>query len=95
MAEEFIKGLGIFTGGGLAWLVLAGWYRTESFESTQQLVAPVSVDLANTSVFNAIGVTLMDAFFWFTLFGALAFWVLIPAGRQARSALRDRDADAE
>ena len=40
MADEFMKGLGIFTGAGLAWLVLASWYRTPSFGSTEQLVAP-------------------------------------------------------
>ena len=43
MADEFIKGLSIFTGAGLAWMVLAGWYRTPSFESEQQLVAPVEL----------------------------------------------------
>ena len=96
MADEFIKGLGIFTGAGLAWMVLAGWYRTSSFESTQQLVGPVSIDLGEASLFNAIGVVLMDAFFWFTLLGAFTFWVLIPAGRQARSALTSRrNADSE
>jgi len=93
MADEFIKGLGIFAGGGLAWMVLAGWYRTESFETTQQLVGPLGVDPANTSVFNALGIMLMDVLFWFTLLGAFAFWVLIPAGRQARAALQDRNAE--
>jgi hypothetical protein len=87
MADEFIKGLGIFTGGGLAWLTLASWYRTSSFESTQQLVEPVS---ANPNIFDSIGVILMDVFFWFTLIGALTFWVLIPAGREARKALENR-----
>ena len=33
MADEFIKGLALFCGAGLAWMVLAGWYRTPSFES--------------------------------------------------------------
>ena len=90
MADEFIKGLGIFTGGGLAWLTLASWYRTSSFESTQQLVEPVS---AGSTIFDTLGVALMDAFFWFTLIGALTFWVLIPAGREARKALENRRAD--
>jgi hypothetical protein len=88
MADEFIKGLGIFTGGGLAWLVLASWYRTASFESTQQLVAPVTVE--GGDLFNTLGVVLMDVFFWFTLIGALTFWILIPAGRQARRAIENR-----
>ncbi|WP_318566747.1 DUF7314 family protein [Salinigranum marinum] len=90
MADEFIKGLGIFTGGGLAWLVLASWYRTTSFESTQQLVAPVSD--GGMDLYNSLGVALMDVFFWFTLIGALTFWVLIPAGRQARKAIENRRA---
>jgi hypothetical protein len=87
MADEFIKGLGIFTGGGLAWLTLASWYRTSSFESTQQLVEPVS---ANSNIFDSLGVVLMDTMFWFTLIGALTFWVLIPASREARKALENR-----
>ena len=88
MADEFIKGLGIFTGGGLAWMVLASWYRTTGFESTDQLVAPVTVEGAD--LYNSLGVALMDIMFWFTLVGALTFWVLIPAGRQARQAYENR-----
>jgi hypothetical protein len=90
MADEFIKGLGIFTGGGLAWMVLASWYRTTGFESTDQLVAPVTA--SGDDLFNALGVALMDIMFWFTLIGALTFWVLIPAGRQARQAYENRRA---
>lgn len=87
MADEFIKGLGIFTGSALGWVVLAGWYRTPTFESTQQLVGPVS---AGTGVFNTLAVNLMDVLFWFALIGPLAFWVLLPAFRRAQSALEDR-----
>jgi hypothetical protein len=90
MADEFIKGLSLFTGAGLAWLTLAGWYRTSSFESTQQLVEPVTIDLANATVFNTLGVVLMDVFFWLALLGPLAFWVLIPAGRQTRKVIENR-----
>jgi hypothetical protein len=90
MADEFIKGLGIFTGGGLAWMVLASWYRTSSFESTQQLVEPVTIEGAD--LYNSLGVALMDIFFWFTVLGALTFWVFIPAGRQAREAIENRRA---
>jgi hypothetical protein len=90
MADEFIKGLGIFTGAGLAWMVLAGWYRTSSFESTKQLIEPVSVE--SLSLFDSIAVLLLDAFLWFAILGALTFWVLIPLGRQARRAVEDRRA---
>ncbi|SDZ87071.1 hypothetical protein SAMN04488065_0906 [Haloplanus vescus] len=87
MADEFIKGLGIFTGAGLGWLVLAGWYRTPGFESTRQLVSPVSPNPANADLFNLLAIGLMDALFWFALLGPLAFWVLLPALRQARKAM--------
>jgi hypothetical protein len=90
MADEFIKGLGIFTGAGLAWMVLAGWYRTGSFESTQQLVEPVTIAEGEANLFNTLGIALMDVFFWFALVGALTFWVLIPAGRQTRRAIESR-----
>ncbi|MFB6252289.1 MAG: hypothetical protein ABEI27_11515 [Halobellus sp.] len=89
MADEFVKGLGIFTGGGLAWMVLAGWYRTPSFESSQQLVAPTSIGDSAT-MFDSLGILLMDALFWFTVIGALTFWVGIPVIRQAREALEER-----
>ncbi|MFB6091337.1 MAG: hypothetical protein ABEJ97_09790 [Halobellus sp.] len=89
MADEFVKGLGIFTGAGLAWMVLAGWYRTPSFESSQQLVAPVSLSDSAT-MFDSLGVLLMDVFFWFAIIGALTFWVAIPVVRQAREAIDER-----
>lgn len=87
MADEFIKGLGIFTGAGLGWMVLAGWYRTSSFESSHQLIESAA---SSGTLFDALGVALMDSLFWFALLGALTFWVLVPAGRQARSAIRNR-----
>ncbi|MFB6079870.1 MAG: hypothetical protein ABEJ81_02540 [Haloferacaceae archaeon] len=86
MADEFIKGLGIFTGSGLAWLVLAGWYRTPGFESAKQLVAPITVATGGMNVLGSLSLTLMDVFFWFALLGPLTFWVLIPAAREARKA---------
>jgi hypothetical protein len=89
MADEFIKGLGIFTGAGLAWMVLAGWYRTPSFESQQQLVAPVELSESAT-MFDSLGVLLMDMFFWFAVLGALTFWVLIPIVRQTSEAIEER-----
>jgi hypothetical protein len=87
MADEFIKGLGILTGAGLFWMVLAGWYRTPSFESTEQLVAPLTVDMGSATLLNVVAITLMDVFFWLAILGPLAFWILIPGARQARKAL--------
>ncbi|WP_435128194.1 DUF7314 family protein [Halobaculum sp. D14] len=89
MADEFIKGLGLFTGGGLAWMVLAGWYRTESFESSHQLIAAPPEP---ATVFDAIGIFLNYVFFWTAILGALTFWVLIPAARELSDALGDADA---
>ena len=90
MADEFAKGAGIFTGGGLLWMVLAGWYRTPSFESTNQLIAPLTVDPASASLFNALAITLLEVVFWFTILGTLTFWVVIPAARQANQWIADR-----
>jgi hypothetical protein len=90
MADEFMKGLGIFTGAGLAWMVLASWYRTPSFGSTEQLVAPVTVSPEAADVFNTVAISLMDVMFWFTLLGPLAFWIVIPGIRQVRETLNDR-----
>ena len=95
MADEFIKGLGIFTGGGMVWMVLAAWYRTVSFESTQQLVAPVTKEAGSADLFNSLAIALMDVFFWFTVIGTLTFWVLLPAGREARRAYANRRSDSD
>ena len=92
MADEFIKGLGIFTSAGLGWLVLAGWYRTPGFESTRQLVSPVSPDPASADLFNLMAIGLMEVLLWFAILGPLAFWVLLPAVQQARRAIDDRKA---
>ena len=85
MADEFMKGFGIFAGASLAWMVLAGWYRTTSFESSRQLIAapPENPD----GVFNAIGICLDDVFFWMAIIGPLTFWVLVPALRRAQESL--------
>jgi hypothetical protein len=87
MADEFIKGLGIFTGAGLGWIILAGWYRTPGFESTQQLVGPISPAPASADLFNLMAMTMMEVLFWFALLGPLAFWLVIPAIRESRDAL--------
>ncbi|WP_313691091.1 DUF7314 family protein [Halorarum halobium] len=87
MADEFIKGLGLFTGAGLAWMVLASWYRTESFESSNQLIAPPPEP---STTFGAVGIFLNDVFFWTAILGGLTFWVLVPAARELGAAYQDR-----
>ena len=83
MADEFIKGLGILTGAGLGWLVLAGWYNTPSFEGSQ-LGAP---NPTNVGIYGEPALLLKEALFWFAILGAVTFWVVIPAVRQARETL--------
>ena len=87
MADEFIKGFGILTGAGLVWMTLAGWYQTPSFFMTNQLIAPPPEP---GNVFDAISIFLIDVFLYTALLGALTFWVLIPAGREALAALEER-----
>ncbi|WP_253738073.1 DUF7314 family protein [Halohasta salina] len=87
MADEFIKGFGILTGAGLVWMVLAGWYQTPSFFMTNQLIAPPPEP---GNVFDAISIFLIDIFLWTAILGALTFWLLIPAGREAAAALEER-----
>ncbi|MFC7142318.1 hypothetical protein ACFQMA_21070 [Halosimplex aquaticum] len=89
MADEFAKGLAILSGAGMAWLTLAGWYRTPSFEGDGvQLIAPV--ELSSPTVYDQIGIALMDVMAWFAVMGALTFWVVIPAVEQAREAYAER-----
>ena len=87
MADEFIKGFGILTGAGLVWMVLAGWYQTPSFFMTNQLIAPQPEP---GNVFDAISIFLIDIFLWTAILGALTFWLLIPAAREAADALEER-----
>lgn len=82
MADEFVKGLGIATAGGLGWMVLSGWYTTPGFEDTQLLgEAP-----ANPDVYGELALLSREALLWFTVLGVLTFWVLIPALNQYRAA---------
>ncbi|WP_049998940.1 DUF7314 family protein [Halococcus sediminicola] len=87
MSDEFAKGLVALCGGLFGWMVFSGWYTTESFESTNQLIGEAPSDPA---IYGNIALTIREALFWFAIFGAITFWVLIPAGRQARAAWRDR-----
>ncbi|UPV99503.1 hypothetical protein M0R88_13365 [Halorussus gelatinilyticus] len=82
MADEFAKGFGILTGGGLVWMVLSGWYTTPSFEETQ-LVAEIP---ANLDAYGQAAIVLREVFFWFTILGVLTFWVVLPALQQLREA---------
>ena len=86
MADEFAKGLGILVTAGLGWLVLAGWYNTNSFEG-EQLIAAAPENLGQ---YGAAALVLKEALFWFALIGALTFWVIIPAVEEARDALADQ-----
>lgn len=78
MADEFAKGLGALTGAGLIWMVLAGWYKTPSFDGPQLSAAPPE----QLGMYGGIALVLLEAMFWTAIIGALAFWVLIPAGRE-------------
>lgn len=81
MADEFIKGMGILTAGGLAWMTLAGWYNTPAFDSPRQLIEPTP---ENLDIYGQLAVALRDVFLVFAIVGALAFWVGVPALRQLR-----------
>ncbi|MEF8791884.1 MAG: hypothetical protein V5A61_17275 [Haloarculaceae archaeon] len=84
MADEFIKGLGVLVTAGLGWMTLAGWYRTPGFEDTQLIAPP---ELSDPTIYDQIALLTMDVLFWFAVIGALTFWVVIPAVREARKAL--------
>lgn len=86
MADEFIKGLGIATAGGLGWMVLSGWYNTPEFASNNQMLAPAP---DNLDVYGNAAMVLRDTLFVFVVLGVLTFWVLIPAYRQAKAAYGD------
>lgn len=83
MADEFIKGLSIATASGLIWMVLAGWYNTPGFEDTQLLGANPS----DPKALDSIALIVKDGLFWFMVLGALTFWVVLPAAREARARL--------
>jgi len=88
MADEFIKGLGIFVTAGLGWMAVAGWYRTPSFEGAQ-LTGPIPTE--GLSVYDQIALFLGEAMFWFAIIGALTFWVLVPLFDEAREVWAERN----
>lgn len=81
-----MKGFGILTGAGLGWMILSGWYTTPEFEGTQLIMAPPE----NPDIYGEIALVAREGLFWFAIFGALVFWVLIPGIRQLREA-RDEE----
>ena len=87
MADEFAKGFGILVTAGLGWMTLAGWYQTPSFEGAQ-LTAEVALE--SPTVYDQIGLFLVDGLFWFAILGPLTFWILIPAFEQARASWAER-----
>lgn len=87
MADEFIKGLGALMVGGLGWMTIAGWYRTPSFEG-EQLTGAIPTE--GLTVYDQVALLLMDVFFWFAIFGALTFWVLLPLFEEVRAAWAER-----
>ncbi|MDH5020740.1 DUF7314 family protein [Halobacterium rubrum] len=78
MADEFMKGLGLLSGAGLVWMVLAGWYKTPSFAGGQLTSAVPD----NLTMYDQLAVILLEGMFWLAIFGAILFWVGIPLGRE-------------
>jgi hypothetical protein len=85
MADEFAKGFAIFVTAGFGWMVLAGWFNTPSFDSTQLLEAPPE----DPGTYGELALILKDALFWFAILGALTFWVVIPLLEQTREAMAE------
>jgi hypothetical protein len=80
MADEFMKGLGLLTGPGIVWMVIAGWYNTPAFDGPQ-LTGTAPEGLATLDQFALI---LKDAMAVVAIGGALLFWVVIPAVSEMR-----------
>jgi TM2 domain-containing membrane protein YozV len=77
MADEFMKGFALFVVCGLLWMVLAGWYNTAGFESTQ-LIAETS---GAGTIYDQIAYVLRDGLLVATILGPVVFWLLIPLSR--------------
>lgn len=91
MTDEFAKGLGILMVGAMGWMVTGGWYKTESFESQHQLFDPAP---QNPDMYGQLSLVLYDAFLVFAISGVITFWFLIPAYREAREYVAERDASS-
>ncbi|WP_424003533.1 DUF7314 family protein [Haloarcula salina] len=89
MADEFMKGFACLMIGGLGWMTIGGWYRTPSFEGAQ-ITGEVTIE--NPTLYDQIGLFMGEAFFWFAVFGALTFWVLLPLVSEFRTYLDERSA---
>lgn len=87
MADEFMKGLAFLTVGGLAWMTFAGWYQTPTFDTTRQLIAEPPEP---NNFFDVIGILGAEVFLWVTILGTLTFWVGIPAARELKRTLEER-----
>jgi hypothetical protein len=83
MADEFMKGLALFTTGATGWFVFAGWYRTPEYYALVQLINPAPEP---QNVYDAIGIFASDFFLWLAILGALTFWVVVPALREYKRA---------
>jgi hypothetical protein len=83
MADEFMKGLGVLTGAGLVWMVIAGWYNTPAFDGPQ-LVGSAPESLATLDQFALL---LKDVMAVVAIGGVLLFWVVLPAVSEMRERL--------
>jgi len=84
MADEFAKGLGLLTGAGLIWMVLAGWYRTPSFEGAQ-LTGSIPSEL---TMYDQLAVVLLESMFWLAIFGGCCSGLVSPRARTVRASER-------
>ncbi|MDY6776326.1 MAG: hypothetical protein SV253_09710 [Halobacteria archaeon] len=76
MADEFIIGGGLFTGGGLLWLIFGGLYKTSSFQN--QLGFPEETAPPTIGIPHDLGVFFADVSMAVMLLGPLVFWVVVP-----------------
>jgi len=86
MSDEFVKGLGVLVVGLFGWMIVSGWYTTPGFEETQL----ISEAPSTLNVYGTAALLLRETLFYFAIVGALVFWVVLPAGREARRAWEER-----
>jgi len=90
MADEFAKGVGILTAGGMVWMAISAWLTTESFQGTQ-LIAPPPEDVGT---YGELALLVRDVTTWFIVFGVIAFWIVIPSIRQVQEYRAERADEA-